>query len=109
MTDQPGRGRSEPKPIDDVLKRLMERLGVVESSLWSRIESEWTTLAGTPWSGHTRPIGMHRRKLVIEAVSPQAVGMLRYGTTGLVHRLNAQLGEGTVEEVVVKAPGSQRR
>ena len=109
MSDGPGRGRSEPKPIDDVLKQLMERLGVVEASLWSRIEGEWSALAGTPWSAQTRPIGMHRRKLVIEAVSPQAVGMLRYGTTGLVHRLNAQLGDGTVEEVVIKAPGSQRR
>lgn len=109
MPDEMHRGRSEPKPINDVLERLMERLGVVDAGLWSRIEDDWATLAGTPWSGQTRPIGMHRRKLVVEAVSPQAVGMLRYGTSGLIHRLNAQLGEGTVEEVVVKAPGAQRR
>lgn len=108
MGDSP-RGRSEPKPIDDVLRRLMDRLGVVEAGLWNRIEGEWATLAGTPWSAQTRPIGMHRKKLVIEAVSPQAVAMLRYGTTGLVHRLNAQLGDGTVEDVVVRAPGNQRR
>lgn len=107
--DEGRRSQSEPKPIDDALRRLMDRLGVVERSVWERIEGEWPSLAGSPWSAQTRPIGMQRRTLVIEAVSPRAVGMLRYGTTGLVHRLNAQLGEGTVEDVVIRAPGNQRR
>ena len=50
---------------------------------------------------------MHGRKLVLEAASPQAVAMLRYGTTGLTHRLNAQLGDDVVSEVVVKPPSRQ--
>lgn len=100
----PKRGRSEPLPIDDTLRRLMDRLGVVEASVWNRIRDEWVELSGTPWGTQTTPIGMHGKKLVLEASSPQAVAMLRYGTTGLAHRLNAQLGDGTVGEVVVKPP-----
>ncbi|HEY5651718.1 MAG TPA: DUF721 domain-containing protein [Acidimicrobiia bacterium] len=100
----PRRGRSEPLPIDETLRRLMERLGVVEVSVWNRIRDEWVELSGTPWATQTTPIGMHGKKLVLEASSPQAVAMLRYGTTGLAHRLNAQLGEGTIGEVVVKPP-----
>ena len=42
---------------------------------------------------------MHGGKLVVEAASPQAVAMLRYGTTGLAHRLNAQLGDDVISEV----------
>jgi hypothetical protein len=33
--------------------------------------------------------------------------MLRYGTTGLTHRLNTQLGDDVVAEVVVKPPSRQ--
>jgi hypothetical protein len=50
---------------------------------------------------------MHGGKLVVEAASPQAVAMLRYGTTGLAHRLNAQLGDDVISEVVVKPPSRQ--
>ncbi len=101
------RGRSEPLPIDDTLRRLMDRLGVVEASLWNRIRDEWEELSGSPWATQTRPIGMHGAKLVLEATSAQAVAMLRYGTTGLAHRLNAQLGDDAVSEVVVKPPSRQ--
>lgn len=98
------RGRSEPLPIDDTLRRLMERLGVVEASLWNRIRDDWSELAGTPWSVQTTPVAMHGKKLVVEATAAQAVSMLRYGTAGLAHRLNVQLGEETISEVVIKPP-----
>lgn len=103
----PRRGRSEPLPIDDTLRRLLDRLGVVEASLWNRIRDEWAALSGSPWATQTTPVGMHGGKLVVEAVSPQAVAMLRYGTTGLAHRLNAQLGDEVISEVVVKPPSRQ--
>ena len=103
----PKRGRSEPLPIDDTLKRLLERLGVVEASVWNRIRDDWVELSGSPWATQTTPVGMHGNKLVLEASSPQAVAMLRYGTTGLAHRLNAQLGDDVVAEVVVKPPSRQ--
>ena len=101
---EPRRGRSEPIPIDDTLRRLMDRLGVVDSAIWNRIRDEWAELSGTPWALQTTPVGMHGGKLVLEAVSPQAVAMLRYGTTGLTHRLNVQLGDDVVNEVIVKPP-----
>lgn len=104
MNDPTKRPRSEPLPIDDTLRRLMRRLGVVEAATWHRIRDDWGSLAGTPWSVQSAPVAMHGRKLVIEAVSPQAVAMLRYGTVGLTHRLNDQLGDGTIAEVVVKPP-----
>ena len=103
----PRRRKSEPLPIDDTLRRLLDRLGVVEASLWNRIRDDWVGLSGSPWATQTTPIGMHGRKLVVEATSPQAVAMLRYGTTGLTHRLNAQLGDDVISEVVVKPPSRQ--
>lgn len=105
--DSKRRPLSEPLPIDDPLRRLMDRLGVVEASLWARIEREWEDLSGSPWSAQSRPVAMQGKKLVIEASSPQAVAVLRYGTAGLTHRLNAQLGDDTVSEVVVKAPSGR--
>lgn len=103
----PRRGRSEPLPIDNTLRQLLDRLGVVEAALWNRIRDEWEDLSGSPWAAQTTPVGMHGRKLVLEASSPQAVAVLRYGTTGLTHRLNTQLGDGVISEVVVKPPSRQ--
>jgi hypothetical protein len=103
----PRRGKSEPLPIDETLRRLLDRLGVVEASLWNRIRDEWVSLSGSPWATQTTPVGMHGRRLVVEATSPQAVAMLRYGTAGLAHRLNAQLGDDVISEVVVKPPSRQ--
>ena len=47
----PRRGKSEPLPIDDTLRRLLDRLGVVEASLWNRIRDEWVELSPTSGAG----------------------------------------------------------
>lgn len=104
MNDAIKRPRSEPLPIETPLRQLMDRLGVVDASLWTRLQDEWETLSGNPWAAQTRPLAMQGKTLVIEAASPQAVAMLRYGTSGLAHRLNAQLGDNTISSVIVKPP-----
>ncbi len=95
----------EPARLGDVLRGLLGRLGVPDPDLWNRIEQEWESLAGEPWDRLARPLALTGHVLVVEARSPAAVGMLRYGTAGLKARLDGALGLGVVTEVRVRAPG----
>jgi predicted nucleic acid-binding Zn ribbon protein len=94
----------DPTSLGDVLRGVLRRLGVADLELWRRIETEWAELAGSPWDSHSRPASLGDGVLVVEATSPAAVSLLRYGVTGLRARLSEQLGEGVVTEVVVRPP-----
>lgn len=94
----------EPARLGDVLRGLLGRLGVPDPGLWNRIQDEWASIAGEPWDRLSRPLALTGEVLVVEARSPAAVSMLRYGTASLKARLEAALGPGVVTEVRVKAP-----
>jgi predicted nucleic acid-binding Zn ribbon protein len=95
---------SEIRPLSDVLASVLGRLGVGDLSVWRRLQSEWEDLAGEPWDRHARPSSLSQGTLVVEATSPAAVSILRYGTAGLVERLGERLGEGVVREIRVRPP-----
>ncbi len=101
----PGR---DPASLGDVLRSVLRRLGVADLELWRRIESEWGELAGSPWDAHARPASLTDGVLVVEAASPAAVSLLRYGVAGLHGRLAERLGEGVVTEIVVRPPRRTR-
>ncbi|MFP5333084.1 MAG: DUF721 domain-containing protein [Acidimicrobiia bacterium] len=94
----------DPKPIGELLRALMERYRLADPDTWSRLQSEWDTVAGQPWTERTVPLSLKGGELVVEAVTPAAVGMLRYGVTSLVEKLNAEYGEGVVTSVRVIPP-----
>ena len=95
----------DPAPLRDVLSGLLGRLGVGDLARWRRIEEEWADLAGEPWSTQAVPLSLNGSVLVVEARSPMALSLLRYGVAGLVARLDEHLGAGVVTEVRVRAPG----
>ena len=99
---------SEIRRLSDVLQTVLGRLGVGDLSVWRRLETEWDELAGEPWDRHSRPASLSAGTLVVEAASPAAVSILRYGTAGLVHRLGEVFGEGVVREVKVRPPMRDR-
>lgn len=101
-------GGREPSSLGDVLRGVLRRLGVADLELWRRIEGEWSELAGSPWDAHSRPASLTDGVLVVEATSPAAVSLLRYGVAGLRARLAERLGDGVVTEVVVRPPRRPR-
>lgn len=94
----------EPKPIGELLRTLMERYRLVDPDTWTRLRNEWDTVAGQPWSGRTTPLSLKNGELVVEAVTPAAVSMLRYGVVSLMEKLGAEYGDGVVTSVRVIPP-----
>jgi predicted nucleic acid-binding Zn ribbon protein len=73
--------------------------------VWKRLVTEWESLSGEPWSTMSRPVALTRSVLLVEAVSPAAVSLLRFGAAGLAERLNQALGAAVIEEIKLRAPG----
>lgn len=94
----------EPKPIGDLLRVLMERYRLVDPDTWTRIATDWESLAGSPWAGRSKPSSLKGGELVVEAASPAIVSMLRYGTHSLLDRLGEELGSAVVTSVRIIPP-----
>lgn len=94
----------EPRPIGEVLQTLIARYRLADPDTWTRLQREWDTVTGHPWSGRSVPRSLQGGELVVEASSPPAVSMLRYGVSALIERLCEEYGDGVVTSVRVVPP-----
>lgn len=94
----------DPKPLGELVRTLIERYRLADPDTWSRLQREWSELAGEPWSTRSTPRSLQDGKLVVEATTAASVGVLRYGTTSLVARLAEELGDGVVTQADVVPP-----
>lgn len=99
---------SNPTPLGELLSGVLSRLGMRDLAAWSRLRDEWLEVAGPPWDRHSRPLALSEGRLVVEATTPAAVGVLRYGVAGLRSRLVERYGPGVVDEIEVRAPTRRR-
>lgn len=97
----------QPEPLEGVLEGLLQKLGLPAPSVSKSLGEGWDEMAGAPWSGQTRPLFIREGELVVEAVSPALVGLLRYAIGDLMRRLDERLGEGVVETVRVVGPAQR--
>ncbi len=95
---------SRPVELGQALREVLAALGLPDLETHLRIEEEWEELAGPPWSEHSRPLYLRRGELVVEATSPMAMSLLKFGVASLERRLRERLGEGVVERVVLRRP-----
>jgi hypothetical protein len=94
----------QPEPLEALLEGLLAELGLPAPSVSKSLTESWDEIAGPPWSGQTRALFIREKELVVEAVSPALVGMLRYAVGDLMRRLDDHLGEGVVETIRVVGP-----
>ena len=92
------------EPLAEGLERIFGRLGLPDPRVMSAVLSEWTDLAGPPWSGNSKPVVVRGRTLVVEATTPSQVAFLRYGTAKLLATLAERFGEGVITTVEVVPP-----
>ena len=86
------------------LEAMFRKMGMSDPMALSRLASGWDELAGTPWSGRSKPLFIQGKTLVVEAESPSMVAFLRYGSADLVTALGRALGEGVIDKIEVRAP-----
>lgn len=101
--------RRDPLPLSDVLNTVLSRLGMGDLSAWERIRGEWESVAPPPWNLQSKPLALTDGVLVVEAVTPAAVGLLRYGINSLERAMAERYGEGVVREVKLRAPKPHQR
>lgn len=94
---------SDPAPLGDLIGSLLRRHGLGDLGTWNRIRSEWEQVAPNPWDRLSRPLALAHGVLVVEASSPSAVSLLRYGVASLQAALAAEYGD-VVTEITVRGP-----
>jgi predicted nucleic acid-binding Zn ribbon protein len=101
--------RRDPAPLGDVLKTILRQLGVRDLDTWQRIQREWPEAVPAPWNLQSRPLSLTDGVLVVEATTPAAIGVLRYGVGSLQNVLVERYGQGVVTEVKLRSPGPPGR
>lgn len=71
------------------------------------IQRQWTRLVGKELAGHTRPVSLHRGRLVVHVDQPGDSFALSYQKAQLLKRLQTNT-KGRVEEIVIRAGELQR-
>lgn len=94
----------ELTPFRTSLEEMFRKMGLSDPIVMSRLSGGWDELAGSPWSGRSRPLFIRSKTLVVEATAPSMVAFLRYGSADLVAILNQVIGEGVIEQIEVRAP-----
>jgi hypothetical protein len=93
-------------PFRTSLEEMFRKMGLSDPIVMSRLSSGWDELAGSPWSGRSRPLFIQGKTLVVEATAPSMVAFLRYGSAELVASLNKVIGEGVIDQIEVRAPSA---
>ncbi len=96
--------RPDMHDISSGVARMLRKLGMGDVQVLLELKEDWDTIAGRPWAGASRPIGITAGELVVEALEPGAVSMLRYATGALVKAVDDRFGKGQVDRVKVIAP-----
>jgi hypothetical protein len=96
--------KEELRPVTGGVFSALSGLGMSNIGVSMRLMKEWDELAGDPWAGQTRPLGIREGELIIETAVPAIVSLLRYATGALHKRLEEAVGTGVISSITVQAP-----
>ena len=95
-----GRGDARgPRHVADGLNRLLGSLGAPPADVLAALFEHWPQIAGEDLAGHSRPVRIVNRRLVVEVDDPARAAQVRLGESALLARLTACLGDGRVRSV----------
>jgi predicted nucleic acid-binding Zn ribbon protein len=107
---RPGRThREDPQPLSTALDGLLADQGWQTAAAVGSVFGRWDQLVGPEVAAHTRPERFSDGELVVVADSAAWATQVRLLTSAVLHRLNTELGHGTVTRVVVRGPAPPRR
>jgi predicted nucleic acid-binding Zn ribbon protein len=101
--------RDDPQPLSAAIGGLVDEEGWGLAAATGSVFGRWAQIVGSDLAGHTRPESLRDGELVVAADSTAWATQLRLLAAQLVHRLNAELGAGTVRRVKVRGPVTATR
>jgi len=105
--NKPGTDRrthDDPIPLADAMTELIASQGWDERLSVQRVYSDWAGVVGAEVAGHSVVEGFADGILRIRADSTKWAKELQLLASGIVRRLNAELGQGSVLRVEIRGP-----
>lgn len=93
---------NRPKPLGDVLESVINELGIRPKIDEARVIETWASLAGPQINGVTSSVWMKGRRLFVKVRSAPWRQELHMRRGEWRRKLNEELGEELVEEIVFR-------
>ncbi|HTW00097.1 MAG TPA: DciA family protein [Streptosporangiaceae bacterium] len=101
--------RDDPELLTAAIDGLIDSRGWRESAAAGSVFARWAEIVGPELAAHTRPDSLSGRELTVTADSTAWATQVRLLAAQLVRRLNAELGDGSVDRVKVRGPSGPPR
>ena len=101
--------RDDPQALSTAIEGLLDAEGWNLAAATGSVFGRWAQIVGPDLAAHTRPESLRDGELAVTADSTAWATQLRLLAAQLIHRLNSELGDGTVRQVKVRGPVSAPR
>ncbi|MGB3955202.1 MAG: DciA family protein [Brooklawnia sp.] len=102
----PGPDDRDPQPLGNVLGSYVVRRGWQTQIGMRRLLDRWPQIVGPVNAEHCQPAGFTDKVLLVRAESTTWATVLRQLSPQLVAKLNAELGDGSVQRIEVRGPAA---
>jgi predicted nucleic acid-binding Zn ribbon protein len=96
--------RDDPQALGTAIESLLDNEGWGLAAATGSVFGRWAHIVGPELADHTQPESLRDGELTVQADSTAWATQLRLLAAQLVRRLNAELGQGTVQRVKVRGP-----
>lgn len=94
----------DPQPLDETLDRFVKDQGWTTDLRVHGVFGRWSSVVGPEVAAHVTPESYADGRLVVRTDSTAWATEMKLLAANLVHRLNQDLGDGTVEVIDVLGP-----
>ncbi len=101
--------REDPQALTSAIDGLISEQGWTLAAATGALFGHWAQIVGPELAEHTKPESLADGELTVTADSTAWATQLRLLAGQLVHRLNVELGDGSVRRVKVRGPASAQR
>ena len=96
----------DPQPLGSTLGRLVDAQGWETELRVHGVFSRWASVVGAEVAAHVTPESYADGRLVVRTDSTAWATEMKLLASNLLHRLNQDLGDGTVEVIDVRGPNA---
>ena len=97
------RPESDPRPVSDLVRALVDRRGWQERMSFGRLRQDWAEVVGEGVAARSEPVSLRDGVLSIRADGAAWATELTLLSRSIVDKVDSYLGGGAVREVRVSA------
>jgi len=99
----------KPQQISTILKPLLKRYGLENQMQIYTLTDQWENLVGYQVAAHTLPYHLKFRKLYLFVDSPTWMNQLIYLKEELKNKINREIGEVWVQDIIMKVGSVEKK